>query len=117
MTNVSIIFGKNIKRLRKQRHLTQEEFAELVKMEWKSITNFERGRNVPNTKNLQKICDNLNITPCELFLNDPDLSTSGGKIEAIKQILTYMSDYDLDAAYRIIQALNEKPFFKQHKIG
>lgn len=67
MYNIRKIFAANIKRIRKNRNLTQEQFAEAVGIQWKTVVNFESGRNLAGPENLQNICNRMKIAPYELF--------------------------------------------------
>lgn len=107
MRDLKKIFSSNIKRLRKNRNLSQEQFAELVNMEWRSIQNLESGRNLARSQNLQKICDNLNIPPTELFLSE-ESDNIFEKISQINTILNGMDEENIDIIYRIINALNNR---------
>lgn len=111
MYNLKKIFAKNIKRLRENRRLSQEKFAEVINMQWKSVLNFEQARNLANSKNLENICNSLNIPPAYLFTDFQDDETSIKKIDIINVILENMNEEELDIAYRIIVALNDKPNF------
>lgn len=99
------VFGANIKRLRKNRNLSQEKFAEVIGMQLKSVVNFETGRNIANSGNLQKICAKLEIPPAELFMVFPENPTSKEKIDNCMRILNYMSDEDIDISYSLLKAL------------
>lgn len=62
--------GKNMKRMRKERNLTQEELANKVGSIKQTISKIERGVFSPSFSLLVKICNELYITPNELLLDD-----------------------------------------------
>lgn len=109
MYNIKKIFAHNIKRLRKNRNLTQEQLAEKIGLQWKSVVNFETARNVANSENLQNICNALNISPAELFLVESENST----IEKINMILNKVDKKKLDEIYRVIAVLADKTHFSE----
>lgn len=109
MYNLKQIFAKNIKRLRLNKKLSQEKFAEAIGLQWKSIANFESGRCLASSKNLQNICDRLNISPVELFLNTSQNKSNIDKIKDIEILINEMEPQMLDIAYKIIFILAEKP--------
>jgi len=109
MYNIKQIFANNIKRLRKNRNLTQEQFAELIGMQWKSVVNFESGRNLANSQNLEKICEKLKVAPAELFM-----TTENNSIDTLNKlniILAKMSKKKLNEAYRVIAVLHDESHF------
>ena len=104
MYDIKKIFAKNIKRLRKERNLTQEQFAEIVGVQWKTVVNFEAGRNLANSENIQNICNKLNISPYELFL-----TSNEEKCDIKNQInceLEKLNTKELKRILKIIKALN-----------
>ena len=65
--NIRILLGKQIKKIRKSRKLTQEKLAEYVGLDVSSISNIENGKYYPTADNLDKILNTLHIKPSELF--------------------------------------------------
>ncbi len=63
----SELLGLKIKEIRKQRHLTQEQLAELVELDIGYISKLEVGRNFPKIGTLEKIANALNIELAEFF--------------------------------------------------
>ena len=109
MYNIKQIFANNIKRLRKNRNLTQEQFAELIGMQWKSVVNFESGRNLANSQNMEKICAKLKIAPAELFLTEE--KSSFEVLNKLNIILSKMNRKKLNEAYRVIAVLFDESHF------
>jgi transcriptional regulator with XRE-family HTH domain len=60
--------GKAIKELRKEKGISQTEFAELCGLTQTSLSQIETGTKRPNPKNLSKICKNLQIPEMYLYL-------------------------------------------------
>ena len=54
--------GKRIRRLRKQRNLTQEELGERAGLHYSYIGQVERGDKIPSLKTLSKIAQALNVS-------------------------------------------------------
>lgn len=61
------ILGENIKRLRKARNLKQDELAELIGLEIKSLSLIETGKGFVSAKTLDKLASVLNVSASELF--------------------------------------------------
>lgn len=59
--------GLKIKIFRKINGLTQEELAEMVHCNYKTICNIENGKTIPKLKQIINICDILNINLTLLF--------------------------------------------------
>lgn len=62
--------GEKIKRIRKQRGLTQNQLAELVDISPRNLSNIELGINFVKAETLDKIIESLNISTEELFANN-----------------------------------------------
>lgn len=67
--NVCKILGDNIKRLRKLQGLKQDELAELLGIEIKSLSLIETGKGFVSAKTLDKLVSVLKIQPADLFLS------------------------------------------------
>ncbi len=69
MTNSSIkIVGKNVRKYRKLRNLSQEKLSELVDVSTDYISLIELGKRVPSLKRLYKIADILDIEPYKFLM-------------------------------------------------
>lgn len=107
MCDIRKIFASNIKRIRKSLGLTQEQFAEAIEMQPKSVINFESARNLPTGSNLQKICDKLNISPVRLFIEER-CAADKEKIKEITSMLEVMDASMLDIVSVLVEALKNK---------
>lgn len=61
------ITGARIRKLRRQKNLTQEQLAELTKIEARSIVDIEAGKRNPTLKTLSKIAKALGTELSKLF--------------------------------------------------
>lgn len=59
--------GDNIKVIRRQRGLKQEQLAEMAKMDFSSINEIENGKRNPSLKTLNKIARALKVSPKDLL--------------------------------------------------
>lgn len=64
------IFGDNIKRLRKNKGLKQQELAEILGISQKSYSHWENGKTEPSFDNLFKLADFFDISLDWLFGRD-----------------------------------------------
>jgi len=56
-----------IKILRVERHLTQAQIADALKVDQSTVSYWEKGRQEPNGKQRKRLCAFLNITQSKLF--------------------------------------------------
>lgn len=60
--NLKRQLGEKIKRIRKEKHITQEQLAEMIDIAPRNLVNIELGINFPKAETLEKILLALNIT-------------------------------------------------------
>jgi transcriptional regulator with XRE-family HTH domain len=63
--------GRNLRRLRTERHLSQEEFAEVLKIHRTYVGGLERGERNPSLQVLERLAGELGVDPVELLI-EPD---------------------------------------------
>lgn len=78
--------GKRIQLLRKRKKLTQEQFAELVGIDPKSISKIENGVNYPTAETLTSIANALDAEIYELFLFKEHIPLEEMKQEIISSL-------------------------------
>lgn len=91
--NLDKKIGKNIKRIRNDRKITQKELAESLGIIEQTVSKIERGVFSPSFATLLKICETLDTTPNELLLEDSDWKD--WKTEQLEQLdysVTGLSD-------------------------
>lgn len=81
-----IYIGENIKRLRHEKELTQENLAEFLGVTFQSVSKWERGESYPDITMLPSIASFFDVTCDELL----------GTFEAVKEerIQQYINEYD-----------------------
>ena len=62
--------GQRIKRVRKQKNLTQEQLAEIMEISSRNLSNIELGNSFPKPETLEKFLKKMDITTQTLFSND-----------------------------------------------
>ena len=65
--NIAEVFGRRMQKIRKVKHLTQEELAFRMNKSTRFISDLERGARKPNLNTLLDLINSLEITPNELF--------------------------------------------------
>ncbi len=66
---IKIQLGNRIQQLRKERNLSQEQFALLIDMDRTYLASVERGKRNISIENIYKIACGFDITLQELFSN------------------------------------------------
>lgn len=66
--------GNKLKQLRKEHHLSQEQFAELFHVSRQTVSRWESNISSPDIKSFQKICEYYQMSVDE-FLNHPHRTT------------------------------------------
>ena len=62
------IFGRNVRRLREERGLSQEALAEASGLERKAVQRIETATFVPSLDRVLELADGLGLPPAELFV-------------------------------------------------
>lgn len=95
------LISANIKNLRLENNLTQEEFAEKIEISIQGLSNIERGRYQPNAQTIDKICSKFKITPADLLCS----ASSGDKetLDSIMVLLLQCPKSKLKKIYEIIK--------------
>lgn len=100
--------GEKIKRIRKQRGLTQNQLAELVDISPRNLSNIELGINFVKSETLDKIIESLNISTEELFANN-HIKTKNELICEIDKFINKAKNdtKTLEKIYKILKCLVE----------
>lgn len=110
MSNILKLVGSNIRELRKQKKLTQEELAELSGLQYSFLAGVERGERNITLQTLEKIIVGLKETPSRLFdfskLDDNNFSKQEVLI-SIVNILEKHEDKEVKLFYRMIKDITE----------
>lgn len=64
---VSEKFGRNLRKLRDERGLTQESLARELGVSWITVSRYERGKSQPTANRLHLIAEVLDTTAAELL--------------------------------------------------
>lgn len=75
-------FGTNLKKIREEKGLTQEQLAKLVNTSRSNITNYETGKNNASVEMLQKLSNVLNVSIDKLTDTEIDESKVLGGLSA-----------------------------------
>ena len=109
--SVKKLLGKKVKRLRKMRGFTQEQFAEMIDITPRNLCRIEAGESFVTSETLDKILDALNV-PADILFSYEHLKSDK---DILAEIYTYIdkmksNTQQLEKAYRILRFLAEDEF-------
>ncbi len=105
---MTIYFGENVKRLRKEKELTQETLADFLGVSFQTISKWERGENYPDITMLPTIASFFNVTIDDLLGVNKSLEKQ--KINEYLKLYDDMKLKDLSLTYKKFQkAVKEFP--------
>ena len=106
--NIKKELGEKIKRIRKQRGLTQNQLAELIDISPRNLSNIELGLSFVKSETLDKIIESLNISTEELFANS-HIKTKNELICEIDKFINKAKNdtKTLEKVYKILKCLIE----------
>lgn len=86
--------GRNIKKFRENKNLTQEEMAEQLNVTRQTISSWETGRTEPDIETLERIAATLDVTVEELIysrrLNTPVVTINKGTtVETVEKGVSF----------------------------
>ncbi len=81
--NLNTILGKNIKKAREARNLSQDKLSELIGIGASALSKIESGKSYPTKQTLEKIIKILDIKPCILYISNDNFNID----EAYKDLL------------------------------
>lgn len=109
--NVKILLGKKVKRLRKMRGFTQEQFAEMIDITPRNLCRIEAGQSFVTSETLDKILTALNV-PADILFTYEHLKDNK---ELISDIYTYIDKIKanpekLEKTHRLLRFIVEDEF-------
>jgi transcriptional regulator with XRE-family HTH domain len=72
MSDLKVRFGKRLRKLRRNKDITQEQLAEMIGVSVDFVSKMERGLNAPSFETMQKIAAILEVDASEFF-TPPDV--------------------------------------------
>lgn len=103
------IFGANVKELRTQKGITQEQLAQYLELQPHSVTKIETGRSFVSCEVLARLSKFFNVTPSYFFNQRVKVLTKDDKnyINEIKKLLPNFSPQKLREIYNILTVLDK----------
>ncbi len=107
MSSLQEKLGARIQEIRKSKNITQEKFAEAVRLNIPNMSNLERGKKFVTAKTLEKIIDVLGVTERELF-DFRHVKTKEELLVLINEILSNADEKDIRYYYRMMSLYKER---------
>lgn len=87
--------GENIKKLRKDKNLSQEQLTEMLNVSRQAVSKWESGKTYPDIENLILLRNIFNVTLDDLIIND-NKTKNEDTIELSKLCTNNYIEYDKD---------------------
>lgn len=109
--SIKNLLGEKVKRLRKLRGFTQEQFAEMIDITPRNLCRLESGQSFVSSETLDNILTTLNVSADILFTFDHLKDDK----ELLADIYTYIDKIKLDSpklekVYRLLRLMAEDEF-------
>ena len=109
--NIKKLLGEKVKRLRKMRGFTQEQFAEMIEITPRNLCRVEAGQSFVTSETLDKILVALNV-PADILFTYEHLKEDK---ELLADIYTYIDKIKVDSqklekVYRLLRFMVEDDF-------
>lgn len=95
-------FGRQLRKLREIKGYSQEQLAELVGLEYQTISRIETGVYFTNFENLGKLAKALDVNIKDLFDFSEENITKDQWIKLINNHIENLDCYDLENIYKLI---------------
>jgi len=106
-SDLKSVLGAKVRAARESAGLSQEQLAERINRTPETVSNIERGKNMPAIETLQALCSTLGLRLSELFA-DEDLGRNADRVareHRLIQTLRTLCESDLEVAEKTIHAL------------
>lgn len=101
---MTVYLGENIKKLRREKELTQETLAEFLGVTFQRVSNWERGESYPDITMLPEIAGFFKVSVDELL----GVNKAKNETQIIKELESYSNLTDKELKLEIINNLKEK---------
>ena len=100
------LITSNIKKLRLERGLTQEQFGEKIGLCPQAISNIERNKYMPSAATINKICEVFDILPDVLCRYD---TNHASKVDALRLINSELNRLNIQQLKQILDIAKTFP--------
>jgi len=109
--------GRQVRKFRKKRNLSQESLAELIGKSDDTISNIERGVFPPRMETVLDLAEALEVVPYELLMIDDMEPSDRERFEAIEQITDLLREKPIELIQSATQQIQTMISFHQNMAG
>ena len=100
-STAAVIFGNNLRNLRKKQHLTQEKLAEVLDVSTKQIGDIESGKSFTTGQMMDNITKFFNVSHDELFLSEDQTRSIQKEAAKLASEMLKKNQEDFDKKYGV----------------
>ena len=100
-STAAVIFGNNLRNLRKKQHLTQEKLAEVLDISTKQIGDIESGKSFTTGQMMDNITKFFNVSHDELFLSEDQKRSIQKEAAKLASEMLKKNQEDFDKKYGV----------------
>lgn len=100
-STAAVIFGNNLRNLRKKQHLTQEKLAEVLDVSTKQIGDIESGKSFTTGQMMDNITKFFNVSHDELFLSEDQKRSIQKEAAKLASEMLKKNQEDFDKKYGV----------------
>ena len=100
-STAAVIFGNNLRNLRKKQHLTQEKLAEVLDVSTKQIGDIESGKSFTTGQMMDNITKFFNVSHDELFLSEDQKRSIQKEAAKMASEMLKKNQEDFDKKYGV----------------
>ena len=100
-STAAVIFGHNLRNLRKKQHLTQEKLAEVLDVSTKQIGDIESGKSFTTGQMMDNITKFFNVSHDELFLSEDQKRSIQKEAAKMASEMLKKNQEDFDRRYGV----------------
>jgi transcriptional regulator with XRE-family HTH domain len=103
-------FAKNLKKIRQERGLSQDQFAKICKVHYSTIFYWESGKRTPKLDEIKRIAKALDVTIAQLFCDKQkvDIIKNSVIIKGQRIDISGLSSVDIDGIAEFIERIKTK---------
>ncbi len=107
MGMIAKVLADNIRRLRKERDMTQSDLAEAIDVSVASIQNYESERIWPSIETVVALAEKFDVTETELFRDPNFRPDSGSVLSEFGRLLAQANPIAIEHALKILAEIGQ----------
>lgn len=107
MSEIAKILADNLRRLRKEKNLTQTELAEAVDVSLTAIQGYESERTWPSTDTIKELAKSFKVKESELFKDPNNIEPIGASLQQFARLLSNANPIAIEHALRLLAEVGQ----------